>query len=274
MMYPNIGDRFKSYEKTADYSLVSRLPIVIRVNGRSFNRVTQKLSKPFCSNLSDVMAKTMMYSIMEIQGAIFGYQHHDEINFIIKNDQSLEVDPWYQNRIQKIISITASLITRSFYRNLNQIKPELELVGDALFDARTFVLPNIGEVVNYLIWRQQDCYRQAVSSATQELLINKLGKKPAARILYKASIDEKKELFLEHSGLKFEEFYPNPFYKGTSAYKIPIIMPATRVNVKNKWILSNNVPFFPEEKDFIYNLLLNGKDVFRADNVLPLATDS
>jgi tRNA(His) 5'-end guanylyltransferase len=153
------------------------------------------------------------------------------------------------------------------------VEPELEVIGDAIFDARTFVLPSIGEAANYLIWRQQDCLRDAISEAASEALATRFGKRAALKLLYKKTVAEKKDLLLKQVGIDFEEFYPEAFRKGVAAYKVPTLIPAKEgIATKNKWVLNDNVPLFAEEKDFVYNILLNGHDVFRAPNVLPLET--
>src|SRR3954468_4164279 len=102
-MFDSLGARQKDYEKPYDYMLPRRLPVIIRVNGRNFHRVTRKLDQPFCPKLLDFMGSTMLYSIMEMQGAVIGYQQSDEITFVLRNDQTLDSEPWYQNRLQKIL---------------------------------------------------------------------------------------------------------------------------------------------------------------------------
>lgn len=271
MIYETLGDRQKEYEKNSDYVLTRRLPIIIRVDGRSFSRLTRKLTKPYSVDIGNIMSETMMYCIMEMQGAVFGYQQHDEINFILRNDQSFDSDPWYQNRIQKITSVASSLATLSFNRGLSRLDPPLDIIGDAIFDARVFALPTISEVVNYLVWRQQDCIRDAVSAAAQEELSLKFGKRTAMKLLQKRTVAEKKELLLSQANIDFDEIYSSSFKYGVAAYKVPTIIPSKEgMTARNKWTLNDTVPLFVEEKDFIYNILLNGHDVFRAPNVFPL----
>ncbi len=267
MAYENLGSRQKDYEKAADFTMIRRLPLIVRLNGRSFGRLTKNLTKPFSIEIQNIMAETMMSSIMEIQGAVFGFQHHDEINFILRNDLNFDSEPWYQNRIQKINSVSSSLATLAFNKSLNRLPLPLDIVGDAVFDARVWTVPSIAEAVNYIIWRQQDCFKDSVTTAAQIGLNNTIGKRAAAKYLYKTSIIEKKELLYKYSKIDFED-YPDLFKKGSAAYKVPTIVSDKDEPIyKNKWVLNDEIPSFVEEKDFIYNILLNGHDIFRATNI-------
>lgn len=260
-MSDSISDRQKDYEHVVDYQLMKRVPVMIRVDGKGFTKLTQNLERPSYDFLH-VMANTMLYCIKEMQGAVFGYAQSDEITFVLKNDQSLESAPWFQNRVQKIASTSAALATKGFERSLQTLDKSLDLVGDAIFDARTFSVPSIGEAANNLIWRQQDCYRNAVSMASQNNLLQKIGDKKALRLLHGKSTQERKKLLLEKCGIDFDDRYQPSFRKGIAAYRIPTLV---KDDVsRNKWTLNFDLPFFVEDKDFLYNILLNGHDIFRA----------
>lgn len=56
---------------------------------------------------------------------------------------------------KKITSVSASMATAMF----NQLRPN----KIALFDSRTFSVPDKTEVENYFIWRQQDTVRNSIS---------------------------------------------------------------------------------------------------------------
>jgi len=260
-MSDSIGERHKDYENATDYCLMKRVPVIVRADGKGFTKLTRNLARPSYDFLH-VMANTMLYCIKEMQGAVFGYTQSDEITFILKNDQSLDSAPWFQNRIQKISSATAAMATKGFERSLQTLDKNLDLVGDALFDARAFAVPTIGEAANNLIWRQQDCQRNAVSMAAQGGLVKKLGDKQALRLLHGRSTEERKKLLLEKCGVDFDDYYQPAFRKGVAAYRVPTVV-KDGVS-RNKWILNFDLPFFVEDKDFLYNILINGHDIFRA----------
>ena len=53
----------------------------------------------------DIMATTLIETVKQIDGAVFGYQQSDEITFVLRNDWTNDTDPWFSNRVQKIISM-------------------------------------------------------------------------------------------------------------------------------------------------------------------------
>ncbi len=266
-MFDSLADRQKDYEKSYDVTLTKRLPVVIRVDGRCFSRVTRKLERPFNMDLLKVMAQAMHFAISEMQGAVIGYQQSDEITFILRNDQSFDAEPWYQNRLQKMASIAASLVTYGFNKFAKEVN--LDLTGMAIFDARVFLLPYFNEVANNLIWRQQDCTKNAISAAAQAELSKKFGKKYALKILNKKNSGAKCDLLLQHCGIDFHEAYPACFRRGVVAAKVPTIVPVREGTVtRNKWMLNWETPSFLEDKDFLLNILVNGHDVFKPDSLL------
>ncbi len=271
-MFDSLGERMKSYEKVSDIELLRRVPIIVRTDGRSFHRVCRKLNKPYEPLLLEAMAKTMFYVVGEMAGAVFAYQQSDEITFVLRNDQSLDSEPWYGNRIQKIASIAASLATLGFNKAVLNSENKLNLVGDAIFDARVFALPTIGEVVNNLIWRQQDCTRNAVSGASQAILGKKFGKKIALKMLHGQSTKDKLELMRTECGIDFSQEFPTVYRMGVGAYKIPMIIPSKdgTSSMRKKWTIDWDLPDFVAERDFIYNLIFSGHDVFRENSLTTL----
>lgn len=264
-MIETLTERQESYKKPFDYQITKRMPIIITVNGRSFKRLTKKLKKPYCEQFSQAMAGAMMYAIMEMQGAVFGYQCNDQITFILRNDQTLDSEPWYQNKIQKIASITSSLVTLGLYKAISNLENKIEIFGDAIFDCEVMAVPYLSEAVNNIIWKQQFNYKKALNIAAEEEISKKFSKKAAIKALYQKTIDEKKELLLHHCDIDFEDYYPISFRNGIAAYKSPTLLYLKNENkIKNKWILNASLPRLIDEKDFIFNIFLNGHDIYRA----------
>src|SRR5271166_14859 len=107
-MLVKLKDRISSYQTLSDVRLLPKVPIIIVINGRSFSKITSLLDKPYCAKFAEVILNTMLRLCAEIEGAIFSYQYNDEIIVVARNDQNNETVPWYDNRAQKISSITAS----------------------------------------------------------------------------------------------------------------------------------------------------------------------
>jgi tRNA(His) guanylyltransferase len=121
--------RIVSYQDATDYKLLNRLPIIISINGRNFNKITSLIKKPYDEVLAECLLSIALKLCSEIDGALFSFQHNDEIVIAIRNDQSIDITSYYDNRIQKICSATASIATSHFIKCVN--KTNLNLIGDA-----------------------------------------------------------------------------------------------------------------------------------------------
>ena len=178
----NLEHRMKQYEYVSRTFLPTRLPIIIRVDGKCMKTFTKGFTKPFDALLSGAMARTAAKLLEDVEGCVFAYTQSDEISLLLKNDQTLETNAWFDNNLSKIISLSASIATlnfnRYFAKNVEEYDDNCnvdEKVMDAYykavdrgatFDARAFVIPE-GEVVNYFIWRQEDATKNSIQMVAQ-----------------------------------------------------------------------------------------------------------
>jgi tRNA(His) 5'-end guanylyltransferase len=103
----------------------------------------------------------------EIQGAVFAYTQSDEISILLTDFATPQTSAWFDGNSQKITSVAASIITAHFnYNRLLRLGP-VNAIPLAYFDARVFTIPDRIEVMNYFIWRNQDCARNSVSMVAQ-----------------------------------------------------------------------------------------------------------
>jgi tRNA(His) guanylyltransferase len=168
-MIDSLGDRIKGYEKAYNITLPKRLPIIIRVDGKNFHSLLRNIKSPFDEGIKNLMDSAACKLLNEIQGAVFAYVQSDEISVLIINYSSLEYSPWFANELQKIVSVSASLATMGFDEAAHfDMDGRFEYLGDAAFDARTFILPK-EEVCNYFIWRQQNWTRNSVQMLARTL---------------------------------------------------------------------------------------------------------
>lgn len=154
----DLGDRMKLAERVNDHRLTCRMPVICRIDGRCFHSFTRGFEKPFDKRLILAMQLTAE-DLMKLSGnCVLAYIQSDEISVLLKDWQSFVTQPFFDNKVQKISSIFASMATSSFIRNWFKITGELV---DVQFDARCFNLPK-DEVVNYFSWRQQDWTRNSI----------------------------------------------------------------------------------------------------------------
>jgi len=152
MKSDNLGDRMKKYESVAKYRLLDKTPVILRIDGKAFHTFTRGMSKPYDEILIEAMVLAGEYTSKEMMGFVLGYHQSDEFSFYINNTKKITSESWFDNEIQKLCSVTASLFTSNFNKILGT---------KAVFDCRAFNLPE-SDIPNYFIWRQRDWIRNSV----------------------------------------------------------------------------------------------------------------
>lgn len=162
MEHNNLGSRMKQYEKVNDFKLTRRTPVIIRVDGRSFHTFTKGLDRPFDKRFISVM-QNVAEDLMKLSGnCVLAYVQSDEISILLKDWSKLESEPFFDNKIQKLVSIFAAAATSSFINNwFTSGADGVKDLVNIQFDARCFNLPK-EEVCNYFLWRQQDWTRNSI----------------------------------------------------------------------------------------------------------------
>ncbi len=163
MEHSDIGTRMKGYEDINRYYLTKRMPMIIRVDGKSFHTYTKNCKKPFDEKFRYAMFETGKALLNEIQGSKLAYFQSDEISILATDYEELNTQAWFDKNLQKIVSVSASIATAAFN---NPIHNDLNKDEMALFDSRVFVLPK-EEVCNYFLWRQQDATRNSIQGLGQ-----------------------------------------------------------------------------------------------------------
>jgi len=256
-----LKDRIQSYQEISDYKLLNRLPLVITLNGKAFNKVTELLDKPYCANFAECMLSTTLKLCYEIEGAIFGYQFNDQIVIVARNDQNIDTLAWFDNRIQKIVSAVSSIATRHFNKCIDSL--QLNLMGESIFTCQVFVVPNISEAINTIIYNQQYNFHISIQMACVYELLKKYDKYIIKEMLNGLTIDEKIDLLHQECDIDFD-LYPISFRRGAACYKAPKIN--NEGSMKNKWIINPDLPIFSKDQTFLGNLFRQGSDIFRKDN--------
>lgn len=259
-MSNKLKDRVESYQAVTDYKLLNRVPIVICVNGRGFSKVTQLLDKPYCQKFAECIVSTTLRLCNDVEGAVFAYQFNDEIVIVARNDQSNDTNPWYDNKLQKICSVTSSIATMHFNNCAQAIG--LNLTGDAIFTSQVFTVPTVGEAVNSIIYKQQQNFQTSIQSSCLYELLKKYDKNTIKEMMIGLSIDEKIDLLYQETEVNFND-YPASFRRGVAAYKVPIV---SGESMRNKWHLNPEPPIFAKDQSFLTNIFKNGADIFRQES--------
>ena len=177
--YDAISTRMKeNYEFPYRIKMTRRTPVIIRLDGKAFHSFTKGFTRPFDHVLMTAMQKTMLDLCRNIQGAVFGYTQSDEISLLLLDYMNLDSCAWFDNEVQKICSVSASMCTLQFYQHFteevaraadesSEHKARLKAAkAGGMFDARCFNVPR-DEVTNYFLGRQNDATRNSIQMVGQ-----------------------------------------------------------------------------------------------------------
>ena len=170
----------KAYERVYD---PPRLPkndyIMARLDGCCFSTFTQHFVKPYDGVLAQAMAITAA-DLLDKFNATLAYTFSDEITLVWVPEQHRDdtdkifyKDLPYGGKVLKWSTVLASFASTSFNKRLaeeidgweDRHDPRMISVikhESAVFDARIFSVPDEMEVMNNLIWRARDCWRNNV----------------------------------------------------------------------------------------------------------------
>lgn len=263
----SLGDRMKGYENISRNYLTRKIPVIIRCDGRSFHNFCKGFQKPFDHVLMEAMQNTMKYLCENIQGCVLGYTQSDEITLVLTDYANIETDAWFEYNIQKMASVAASMATMAFNKyfseaviaswvNADDSDPVVRahdkaLEKGAMFDARCFSIPK-EEVINCLIWRQQDATRNSILSVAQSVFSHKEMQGVNCKDLQNKMLTEK--------DINWND-YSIPEKRGTCCIKKSVM---TKVDEgtnhdglirRNRWVIDKEIPIFTEDRNYVEKFL-------------------
>jgi tRNA(His) 5'-end guanylyltransferase len=271
MTYSDFDKRMKKYEFVSRDYLMTKTPVIIRVDGKAFHTFTRGFQKPFDDILSNSMQDTMKYLCENIQGCVLGYTQSDEITLVLVDYKNIETSAWFDYNIQKCSSVTSSMATLAFnrafekYFNLwgRKTLPDWDLGGTneqvddidvkqcaiynkakqkgAMFDARVFNIPK-EEVCNNIYWRQQDAIRNSIQMVGRTYFSDKQ--------LHKKNTGQIQDMLIHEKGIDWTTI-PTRYKRGSCC-----IRKTDEQMGRSKWIIDNEIPVFKDEnRDYINNLI-------------------
>lgn len=199
-----LGDRMKDYEMAeAGRKLLPLIPVIARIDGRSFSKFTQGLARPFDERLSRAMIETTIHLVRETN-ACCGYTQSDEITMAWHHpDRRNKI--FFDGRTQKLNSVLAGMASTVFYSLiLNSLPPEYA-AKHPHFDCRTWNVPTAEEGANVFLWRELDATKNSISMAAQEHYDYK-------ELLHKNGSEKQEMLF--QKGINWND-YPAFFKRGS-----------------------------------------------------------
>lgn len=202
-MKDQLGNRMKIYEGLeTKRTLMPGLPILVRLDGKSFSKFTKGLKRPYDKRLSDLMIETTKF-LVKYSNANCGYTQSDEISLVYHSNDP-KTQPYFGGRIMKIVGELAAKASVFFNRKLPDYLPEKE-DQTPTFDCRVWNVPSLAEATNVFLWREYDATKNSISMAAQEYYSH--------RQLDGVNGSEKQEL-LWQKGVNWND-YPTFFKRGT-----------------------------------------------------------
>ena len=266
------GKRMKEYyEQVPNTYLVRRMPVAIRIDGKAFHSFTKGFNRPFDEILIKAMQRTMQYLCENIQGCVLGYHQSDEITLILTDYKKLTSSAWFDYKVQKMCSISASMATMAFNKFFaEEVKAHagLDLYDElldryckaiekgAMFDSRCFNIPK-EEVTNLIYWRQLDATRNSIQMVGQANFSHK--------DLQNKSCNQIQDMLMTEKGINWNDF-PTHQKRGSCCVKSEACTTYATVDEDGKlvtgaterphWYVDDNIPIFKgEDREYIDKLI-------------------
>lgn len=233
----SLANRMKVYEAVPKIFLTLGVPKVIRLDMRAGHTFCKKFQRPFDPIFGECMIAATIALCEQIPGAMAGYTQSDEIS-IIMNDINKDgtFSCFFDGNVEKITSISASICSIAFNKKYFELVSKMENdkiysknLWSALFDSRVFCLPNVTELYNYLLWRQQDAERNS---------INMVGfANFSQKEMDKKNVKEVMDMLVLQKGINWNDF-PTRYKRGAIVVKEKYLKDNTKYNVtveRSRW---------------------------------------
>lgn len=225
------------------------------------------------------MQQTTQYLCQNIQGCVLGYSQSDEITLILVDYQTLTTEAWFDYRVEKLCSISASMATMAFNKffHENVVNYTFSIAGEevkygktewtyedeysvtlmkavdkgAMFDARCFNIPK-EEVTNLIYWRQLDASRNSVQMVGQAYF--------SQNELQNKSCNDIQDMLMTQKGINWNDF-PTYQKRGSCCIYVDMQNPESISDgdrIKG-WIIDKEIPIFKGEgREYIDKLIYIG----------------
>lgn len=251
MKFEELDTRMRVYETALDYSVLPNIYMVARLDGRNFTRLTKEthqFAPPFDDRFRDYMLATVEHLMTCGFKIIYGYTQSDEISLLLDIKENT-----FSRKLRKLNSVLAAEASAKFSLLLQDL---------GCFDCRISQLPNTELVVDYFRWRQQDAYRNSLSSHCYWRLRREGHSfSKATSMMSGLSQANKHELLFQH-GINFNDL-PTWQKRGSGLYWQEYQKTGYNPKTEEKTIVSRSkikqdlqLPMKDDYSDFIRELLI------------------
>lgn len=248
MKKDDFDKKMKEFEDF-DQKILKNIWIVARLDGRGFNKLTQKMKceKPFDDLFQQAMGK-IIRTIMIESGVkiIYGYTESDEISLLFHKD-----DDSFNRRWNKINSILPSIASSVFTLQTGYV---------CAFDSRISQLPSVENVIDYFMWRQNDSHRNALNGYCYWTLRKKMNSKESTKYLEKLPANLKHDLLMDN-GINYNNIVDwhkrgtGFYFKKTEVHGFNPITKQKVITDRRKIFEDKNLPFGEEYSNLIKKII-------------------
>lgn len=279
MKRDDLGNRMKAfYEEIPKTRLIRRMPVMIRIDGKAFHTFTRGFKRPFDDVLIKTMQDTAKYLCENIQGCQLAYTQSDEISLLLIDYQRFETSAWFDYKVQKMCSISASMATMAFNKlfilNFNDLmidamqteesdEKTIEYLGilekactnGVMFDSRVFNIPK-EEVTNYFYWRQLDASRNSIQMVGQANFSHKE--------LQHKSCNDIQDMLMTQKCINWNDF-PTYQKRGSCVVKEKYLDATPEStdsqSIRSRWIIDKDIPIFKGDgREYIERFVNEGEE--------------
>ena len=250
MVFDDLDKKMRVYEQSLDQAILPEMYIAVRLDGRSFTKLTKETCKfeaPFDVRFRDLMIQTTK-ALMECGfNVLYGYTQSDEISLLFAPDENT-----FGRKTRKINSTLAGEASAIFSQALGRV---------ATFDCRVIPLPNVDRVAEYFYWRQEDSHRNSLNAYCYWTLRKQgLSVRKATSELEGKGISYKNELLFEN-GINYDKL-PAWQKRGVGMWKElyekegydPIDQKTVKV-MRNRIVVCEELPYGEEYETMIRKFL-------------------
>ena len=244
----SLAKRAKEYQGTYDHRLPVKSYTILQLDGRAFHTYTKGLKRPFDEEFIDKMNQVAVAVLSEVTNAKFAYVQSDEINILLTDFEQEGTQPYFANRINKVVSVASGVASAT----MSRLYPDKNL---AIFDARFFAVPDKNAAWEYFLWRQVDAIKNSVRSVANNTFSHKT--------LTGVNTTDAK-LMLEEQGIVWDEFpadqkFGRLIQKETYAKPVEFYDPRIKEVVckvvdGTRWATKPAV-VFSEDKEFLNSII-------------------
>src|SRR3990167_4855260 len=125
----------RKYDYWKNLKIPNGIPFIVRLDGNCFSRFTEQYERPFDETFYKAIVMGVKYLMTNIPEIYRAHFHSDEISLYFPRESE-----WFDRRVEKITSITASMMSSKF---------SLTVDKEAHFDSRVLLTPTKADIEAY-----------------------------------------------------------------------------------------------------------------------------